>query len=89
MQEVAPAKAVDEKNMYADVTGTSPSKPRLTKMGLEVQRSKQDGFAERIVLTFGNLFRVGFKAGNTYDNAPDAMQLAILGFKLPAKIAEK
>ncbi|MCL2016700.1 MAG: Rpn family recombination-promoting nuclease/putative transposase [Defluviitaleaceae bacterium] len=93
VQPVAEPHAYDGRRMYADARGTAIEKGLLsatiTQIGLEVQRSKQLAFAERIVLSFADQMKVGFIAGEEYEDAPNVMQMAFSGFNLKDVIDPK
>ena len=67
------------RGMIGDLLGWGES----INIALEVQKSKQAGYAVRGTLTSSNAMRLGFNTGNDFTNAPDVIGINILGFRLP------
>ena len=67
------------RGMVGDLTGWG----NMISIGIEAQKQKQDGYAVRGTLTAGNIMRVNFNAGASYTEAPDAVTINILDFRLP------
>ena len=67
------------RGMVGDLTGWGKS----ISIAIEAQKQKQEDYAVRGTLTAGNLMRINFNAGEDYANAPDAITVNILDFRLP------
>ena len=67
------------RGMIGDLKGWG----KMISIGIEAQRKKQDSYAVRGTLTAGNIMRVNFNVGENYSEAPDAITINILDFKLP------
>ena len=67
------------RGMIGDLTGWG----KLISIAIEAQTQKQVGYAIRGTLTAGNAMRINFNAGEDYADAPDAITINILDFRLP------
>ena len=67
------------RGMVGDLTGWG----KQISIAIEAQKRKQEGYAVRGTLTAGNAMRVNFNAGESYADAPDAVTINILDFRLP------
>ena len=67
------------RGMVGDLTGWGSQ----ISLAIEAQKSRQDDYAVRGILTAGNTMRVNFNAGESYAEAPDAITINILDFRLP------
>ena len=67
------------RGMVGDLTGWG----KLISIAIEAQNKKQDGYAVRGTLTAGNAMRINFNIGEDYTEAPDAITINFLDFKLP------
>ena len=67
------------RGMIGDLKGFG----KLISIAIEAQKQKQDGYAVRGTLTASNAMRINFNAGENYADAPDAITINILDFRLP------
>jgi hypothetical protein len=67
------------RGMVGDLIGWG----KMISLAIEVQKRKHDDYAVRGTITAGNATRIGFKPGDDYTEAPDAITINILDFRLP------
>jgi len=86
VQRADAPEVLKHKKMVADFTGYAVKKKfgriKAINLGMEIQKQPQSDFPERIILSFSNRTKIGFKSAAEYKETPDVIQIGIATAKL-------